>query len=75
MNNSFVQRQAEKLAERVTREGKGDSAGAIKAAYRYALGRLPQRDELKLAEAAIRDRGLFGVCWALLNSSEFLYVQ
>ena len=75
MNNSFVQRQAEKLAERVTREGKGDSAGAIKAAYRYALGRLPQRDELKLAEAAVRDRGLFGVCWALLNSSEFLYVQ
>ena len=75
MNNSFVQRQAQKLADRVTRESKGDSARAIKAAYRYALGRSPQRDELKVAEAAVRDRGLFGVCWALLNSTEFLYVQ
>jgi hypothetical protein len=75
MNNSFVQRQANKLAERVLGEEQNDTQRAIKAAYRYALGRLPQKDELNAATVAARERGLFNVCWALLNSTEFLYVQ
>jgi hypothetical protein len=75
MNNSFVQRQATKLAERAERESNGDRKRAIKSAYRYTLGRSPHEDELKLANAAAQERGLFNVCWALLNSTEFLYVQ
>jgi hypothetical protein len=75
MNNSFVQRQANKLAERVLREEQNDTPQAIKAAYRYALGRFPQKDELDAAISVARERGVFNVCWALLNSTEFLYVQ
>jgi hypothetical protein len=74
MNNSFVQREAEHLALRVMRE-EGDPAGAIQSAYRLALGRSPSATELDRATAAARDRGLQSVCWALLNSTEFLYVK
>lgn len=74
MNNSFVQRQAGKLADRARSESKDDSE-AINTAYRYALGRASAREEITQAMAAIRERGLFSVCWALLNSTEFVYVQ
>lgn len=75
MNNSFVQRQATRLAERAASESRRDPARAVQAAYRYALGRLPTAEELDNALAVVRDRGLFNVCWALFNSTEFVYVQ
>jgi hypothetical protein len=75
MNNSFVQRQATKFAERARTEANEDTPQAVRLAYRYALGRVPQAEELASAVVAARERGLFNVCWALLNSTEFLYVQ
>ena len=33
------------------------------------------RAEAKRALAAAKDRGLANVCWALLNSTEFIYVR
>lgn len=75
MNNSFVQRQASLLADRARKEAGGGDADAIRLAYRLALGRLPAREELKLAEEAVRERGLRNLCWALLNSTEFVYVR
>ena len=75
MNNSFVQRQAGHLAERALREAKNDLRHAIQLAYRYALGRTPSKVEAKRALSAARERSLENVCWALLNSTEFVYVR
>ncbi len=75
MNNSFVQRQAGHLAERALKESGNDLPRAIEQAYRLALGRAPDKAERKRALAAARERSLTNVCWALLNSTEFVYVR
>ena len=75
MNNAFVQRQAKGLAERALRMAGNDVNAAIEAAYSLALGRKPSPDEAKTAQAAARERDLASVCWALLNSTEFVYVR
>ena len=73
MNNTFVQRQATHLAGRAT--AGNDVREAITTAYLLALGRPPTADESTQATAATAERGLASVCWALLNSTEFVYVR
>ena len=75
MNNSFVQRQAGHLAERALKESNHDLPRAIHSAYRLALGRAPTKNETQRALTAARARSLTNVCWALLNSTEFVYVR
>ena len=75
MNNSFVQRQADRLAARALEAAAGDLPLAVGRAYERALGRQPTDEERQRAVAAAGDRGLQSVCWALLNSSEFLYAR
>jgi mono/diheme cytochrome c family protein len=75
MNNSFVLRQADHLAERSMNESKGDLPKAVQTAYRLALGRSATEEEAQRASTAARARGLASVCWALLNSTEFVYVR
>ena len=75
MNNSFVQRQADRLAERSLEAAGGDLTDAIDRAYERTLGRRATDTERHQAVTAAQARGLGSVCWALLNSSEFLYVQ
>lgn len=75
MNNSFVQRQANHLAERAMKAAGNESGAAINIVYRLALGRTPKAEETARAVAAAKERGLKSVCWALLNSSEFVYLR
>ncbi len=75
MNNSFVQRQAGHFAARAMQESSNDLPRAIHAAYRLAFGRTPTTDETRPALAAAKERSLTNVCWALLNSTEFVYVR
>lgn len=75
MNNPFVLRQAERLAARASEEASAGMLSTIQAVYRRALGRNPSEKETERAVAAVRDRGLPSFCWALLNSTEFLYVR
>jgi hypothetical protein len=75
MNNSFVQRQAGHLADRGMQAAGGDVERAVQEVYRLALGREPTAGERGRAVEAARDRGLSHVCWALLNSTEFVYVR
>jgi hypothetical protein len=75
MNNSFVQRQADRLAARALEAAAEDLPLAVGRAYERALGRQPTDEERQRAVAAAGDRGLQSVCWALLNSSEFLYAR
>ena len=75
MNNSFVQRQAQRLADRAVRTAGPGVEAAVQAAYQLALGRAPTAEETRQATAAADARGLASVCWALLNSTEFVYVR
>jgi len=75
MNHSFVQRQARKLSDRITTRHPHDPAAAIDLAWQLALGRPPAPDEAARAALSAETRGLDSVCWALLNSTEFLYVR
>ena len=74
MNNAFVQRMSGRLAERAQRES-DDIGGAIEYAYKLTLGRGPNTGEAARAIAAAKERDLKSVCWALLNSTEFIYVR
>ncbi len=75
MNGTFVQRQADRLAERVRREAGEDPGAAVDRVYALALGREATAAERDRAEAVVRDRGLPSLCWALLNATEFVYVR
>ena len=75
MNNSFALRQAKFLAERAMKDANNDLPGAVQIAYRHALGRDAMPAEAKRSAAAAQARGLASVCWALLNSTEFVYVR
>ena len=75
MNNAFVQQQAKGLAERAMKAAGNDVNTAIQTAYRLALGRPPSAAEAQLAQDAVQERDLTSICWALLNSTEFVYVR
>jgi len=75
MNNAFVQRMSERLAERALQSSENDIDRAVEHAYRLTLGRSPSVEEAARAVAAAKERNLKNVCWALLNSTEFLYVR
>ena len=75
MNNSFVQRQAKCLAQCATKASGKNLKASVRTAYLMTLGREPSRDEINRALPAAKERGLASVCWALLNSTEFIYVQ
>jgi hypothetical protein len=75
MNDPFVQRQANYLAARVTREAGADVERQVALAYRLTLGRSPKAPEREAAVKVACDHGLPTVCWALFNSSEFVMVK
>ena len=75
MNNSFVLRQARMLGERSLVTCNHDVSAAIPMIYRLALGRRPTAEEALRAEKVAQERGPTSLCWALLNSTEFVYVR
>ncbi len=75
MNDPFVLRQAVAFAARVKGMVGTDSANQITAAYTLAYGREPTAAELKRGLAYLKTKRLDSLCWAIFNSSEFLYVR
>ncbi|MSR58999.1 MAG: DUF1553 domain-containing protein [Planctomycetaceae bacterium] len=77
MNDSFAQRQAQRLAERLqsAKSQGGGTVDEVRLAYRLTLGREPAVDEIEATKRLIAEHGLQSACWALLNASEFLYVR
>lgn len=75
MNDSFVIRQADRFAARVVSAVGEDPERQARLAYRMAISRDPTAEELAASVTLIREHNLASVCWALFNSSEFLYVQ
>jgi hypothetical protein len=75
MNDSFVQRQAERFVERVRRKAGSDREAQVTLAYRLAFGRPPTTDERTATVMLVQEHGLASACWVLLNATEFLYVR
>jgi len=75
MNNSFVQRQAKRLSERVAREAGSDMKTQVKSLWLRCYAREPRADELRAATKLVRTEGLESVAWAVLNSNEFVFVR
>jgi hypothetical protein len=74
LNNRFMVRQSEHLAERAAKAGK-DLPAQIRTVYQLALGREPTAKEVRsLAEYAGK-HGLANACRIVLNSNEFLFVD
>ena len=71
MNDSFVQRQAARLAERVA--VKKSSPEKIRELYLLTLNREPIAEEIAAGETLLTAHSLRELAWALLNCSEFLY--
>ena len=75
MNGTFVQRQAERAAERAMVVHPGALDRQVAWLWTRALGRRPGREELAMAVDMARGGTLADVAWALLNSNEFVHLR
>src|SRR5262249_48366513 len=73
LNNKFMVRQAEHLAERLKRES-GSPTGQIQRLIELALAREAKPAEIEALAAHSAKYGLANVCRVVLNSNEFLFV-
>jgi hypothetical protein len=74
LNNPFVLSQAERFAERVSRDT-SDPLQQIDRAYRVALARPPAKAEIPIAMNLIRQQSLSAFTHVLLNLDEFVYMR
>ncbi len=73
-NSRFTIEESEALAKRVQQGGGDDVSDQVTTAFRMALGRDPETDELDDAANIAREHGLETVCRVLFNSNEFLFL-
>lgn len=75
MNHDFTMDMAESLAARARSLAGDDSSIQIDQVFQLAYQRLPIAVERKRSAEIIETHGLRSLCRALLNSSEFIYVD
>jgi len=73
LNNGFVLRQAERMADRVKREAGGQTGAQVARAYELLYGRAPSEKELRAGVAFIEMHSLGAYARVLFNTNEFLY--
>jgi mono/diheme cytochrome c family protein len=74
LNNPFMVRQSEHLAERLARE-RPDLPQQIDRLYELVLNRRPRESESAAFADYAQKHGLANACRLLLNSSEFMFVD
>jgi hypothetical protein len=74
VNDKFVIRQSEHLAERLTAES-AEVPAQVTALYRLVLCRPPSANELAAVTAYAEKYGLANACRFLLNTNEFVFVD
>ena len=75
LNNAFVLRLAELLADRVAADA-GESLDAqVDHAWRRVIGRLPTADERALSLQLVARHGLPALCRGLFNTTEFVVID
>jgi hypothetical protein len=75
LNNPFVLREAELLAERIKNEEPDNVARQIDLGYQLALSRPATELEKSLALEKVKAGSLVDFTHVLLNLSEFLYMR
>ncbi|MSR63241.1 MAG: DUF1553 domain-containing protein [Planctomycetes bacterium] len=71
----FVLEAARRFAERLASERPGDLEAQLRCAFELAFARAPDEAELGPARAVAREHGLAICCRALLDASEFLWLE
>ena len=74
LNNPFVLSQAQRLADRVSREAQ-NPLEQVNLAYRIALARPATEQEMAIATDLIRRQSLVSFTHVLVNLDEFLYLR
>ena len=74
MNDRFIVRQSEHLAERLAKASRNPGK-QIQLAYDLALGRPATSTEIKLLKAYASKHGLANACRIIFNSNEFMFVN
>ena len=75
LNDKFVIRQSERLAERLKQDGGDDVDSQIARLFEIVLVRPPRETEARALRAYIEKHGLANACRLLLNSNEFMFVN
>jgi hypothetical protein len=75
LNNSFVLRMSDRMADRLRREAPDDLQRQIQRAFQLAYGRGAAAEEMATIKPFVRSHGLAELCRVLVNSNEFLYVE
>ena len=75
LNSPFANRQADFFAQRLKSEMGTDLEEQIRQAFALAYSRPPNEGELKHLSTLSEGHGMTQVCRAILNSSEFVYLQ
>ncbi len=73
-NSRFTIDESDALAARVNADVGGNPKEQISRAFQLTLNRDPAMEELREAEAVVREHGLATLCRALFNSNEFLFL-
>ena len=75
MNNSFVDRQSRKLAERLEKAHPGDFDKQLALGFWLVLGRGPSEDEREQVAQILAEHSMVEICWALFNTTEFAFLK
>jgi hypothetical protein len=75
LNNSFVLRMADRLAERAQKDAGADLRRQIIRVYELAYSRRPTDAEVARVLPLVERQNLAVFCRAVLNSNEFVYVD
>jgi hypothetical protein len=75
LNNSFMLRMSDKLAQRVECDAGSDLTAQVGKTYEFVLQRPPSTTEVELSTHFVKEHGLTALSRVLLNCNEFLYVD
>jgi hypothetical protein len=75
LNNSFVLRMSDSLAERASAEAANNPATQVDQVYRLAYAREPSAEERETLARFVEQHGLLALCRVIFNSNEFLYAE
>ncbi|MBI2826038.1 MAG: PSD1 domain-containing protein [Planctomycetia bacterium] len=75
LNSPFMVEQTREFAERVRTEAGENVSAQARRAFRLALAREPDQEELARAVTLAEAHGVQALCRALYNASEFVYVD
>jgi hypothetical protein len=75
LNDKFIVRQCEHLADRLAKTSPSDPAGQIDALLRLTMNRQATPKEIELLSAHAKKHGMANVCRLVINSNEFMFVD